>query len=235
MNEDDEHALIALRREQTVLLSRLHDLEEQHRLHEKLGYSRYYLDMQLQALRGELALCQYRLHHLERSLREAQKPRRARTRLEALGKAEEARRYFLPVMGAFIVSLLALTSAGLLWLQRYYQQPTPVVPTSTARPAAVAPTPTATAVLLVPTPQVVANVYAVSQTEGLNIRRNPGTTAPILGILTTGTVVELAGDQEGADGQLWYRVKDTGWVAAEHLKVFTTRAEAEEAARNLRR
>jgi hypothetical protein len=45
--------------------------------------------------------------------------------------------------------------------------------------------------------------------------------------------VELAGDQEGADGKLWYHTKDGGWVAAELLQVFTTRAEAEAAAAQL--
>lgn len=234
MNEDDEHALVALRREQSLLQSRLHSLEEQRRLHEKLGYSRYYLDMQLQALRGELALCQYRLRRLERSLRETHSPTTNRAKIEPVTKAEEASRYFLPVTGAFVVSLLAVTSAGLLWFQTYWPTPIPIPPTATARPAAAAPTPTAAPVLAVPTPQVIANVFAVNQTEGLNVRRDPGTNAPVLGILAKGSVVELAGDQEGADGNLWYGIKDGGWVAAEHLQIFTTRAEAEEAGKKLR-
>ncbi|MCL5109815.1 MAG: SH3 domain-containing protein [Chloroflexi bacterium] len=233
MNEDDEHALASLRREQSALQTRLRSLEEQKRLHERLGYSRYYLDMQLRALRGELALCQYRLHHLERTLSQAAKPRAAH-KSTPLPRAEEAGRYFLPAMGAFLVSLLALFSAGLLFYQRYWPQPTPVPPTPTVQAALVAPAPTPTP-LLVATPQVISVVYAVNQTDGLNVRRTPGTGAPVLRILTKGAVVELAGDQQDADGKLWYRTQDGGWLAAELVQVYNTRAEAEEAAGALQR
>jgi hypothetical protein len=228
LNEDDEHALASLRRDQAALQTRLRGLEEQRRLHEKLGYSRYYLDMQLGALRGELALCQYRLQHLERSLSQAAKQRSAQ-KSASVPRTEEAGRYFLPAMGAFLVSLLALFSAGLLLYQRYGPQPTPVPPTATSRPAVVAPSPTPTP-LLVATPQVISVIYAVNQTDGLNVRSVAGTTAPVLRILKKGAIVELAGDQQDADGRLWYHTKDGGWLAAELVQVYNTRADAEQAA-----
>ncbi|MHB1132737.1 MAG: SH3 domain-containing protein [Chloroflexota bacterium] len=230
INEDDAHALAALRRDQGVLQTRLQDLEEQRRLHERLSYSRYYLDMQLHAVRGELSLCQYRLRHLERSISQAAKARPSRRSVEGHLRAEEAGRHFGPAMGAFVVSILALVAAGLLYSQRVAPPPlTPLptsaasvlmLPTSTPSPT---PTPVATAV-------VITTVFAVNQTDGLNVRRGAGTGEPVLRILKRGDIVELAGDQEDSGGRLWYHLKDAGWLAAEHLQIYPSRAEAEAAA-----
>ena len=79
-------------------------------------------------------------------------------------------------MGAFVVSILALVAAGLLFAQRF--SPPAVTPSPTAGRASVV-TPTATpqpTATIVPTPTPPATVFAVNQTDGLNVRRDAGTT-----------------------------------------------------------
>lgn len=231
MSVDVEQGLASLRREQATLRERLRSLEEQRRLHEKLGYSRYYLDMQLQALRGELALCEYHLRRLERGGAAQPRGRRGGQRVEVPVHSEITGRYLLPVIGAFIISMLALSAAGLFWYQRFGQRPTG----ATATPmATVQPTATVSAPVVLPTPTAITLVYAVVTTDGLNVRQSGGASAPVLAVLTRGSVVELAGDQVDADGRLWYRVEAGGWVAAEHVQVFASKEEAETFARGLR-
>ncbi len=231
MSDDLERALASLRREQASLLARIKSLEDQRRLHEKLGYSRYYIDMQLQALRGELALCQFHLRSLEGGAGVAARLRRRGRRAEAPAQNEVSSRYLLPVIGAFIVSVLALSAAVLLWYQRVGLAGATPTPTAVVT---AAPTATVAATVVVPSPTAITLVYAVVTSDAVNVRRAAGTEAPVLGILAKGTVVQLAGDQMDAGGKLWYRIQDSGWIAAELVQVFATKPEAEEYARGLR-
>ncbi len=231
MSDDLERALASLRQEHASLQARIKGLEEQRRLHEKLGYSRYYLDMQLEALRSELALCQFHLRNLEGGGGVAARLRRRGRRAEVTGQDEVSARYLLPVIGAFIVSVLALSAAGLLWYQRVASTPsTPTPPPIVA----ASPTPTAAATVPLPSPTTITLVYAVVTSDAVNVRRAAGTEAPVLGILAKGAVVQLGGDQMDAGGRLWYRIQDGGWIAAELVRIFATKAEAEEFARGLR-
>jgi hypothetical protein len=232
MSANAEMALAALQEEQTTLQKRIQTLEEERRLFEKLGYSHYYLDMQLRELRAELALCQVRIRHLGRSANQPFTIRRI-ARQAPDGQQDDMRRYFAPVLSAFLVSLLALGAAGLLWYQRFAPQaaPTPTVPAIIV--ATPQPTPTVMVPVVPPSPQV-AEAYAAVTTEGLNVRRDAGTGAPVLGILSRGAVVVLSGDQEDVEGSLWYRLNTGGWVMAEYLRVFPSKEEAEVAAEELR-
>ncbi|MHB1004306.1 MAG: SH3 domain-containing protein [Chloroflexota bacterium] len=223
MSDDRQLALASLRHEQGKLRERVKGLEDQRRLHEKLGYSRYYLDMQLEALKGELAVCDYRVLIIEKGAPVQGRGRR-RQRPEAIVENEVSSRYLLPVVGAFIISILALSAAGLLWFQRVGQQ------TPTATPTAivvVSPIPTQEPPIVVSTPTTVTLVYAVVTTDGLNVRKSGSASAPVVVILPRGKVVKLTGDQVDADGRQWYRLDDGGWVATEHVKIFNSQEEAD--------
>ena len=45
----------------------------------------------------------------------------------------------------------------------------------------------------------------------------------MLRILKRGAVVELTGDQADADGKVWYRLKEGGWVVSDFFKLYSTR------------
>lgn len=233
MSEDQQQALASLRHDHAVLEGRIKELEDQRRLFEKLGYSRYYLDMQLEALKGELALCEVRLRLVEKGIQASTRAARRQVRAEAQAQPEVTTRNLLPVIGAFVISVLALSAAGLLWFQRFGQQaPTPT-PTTIAVLAMASPTPSPTPAP--PTPTPVTSVFAVVKTDGLNVRRSAGTNGAVIQILPKGRLVQLAGDQVDADGRQWYRVLDSGWIAAEHTQIFATKEQAEEYARSLGR
>lgn len=233
MNEDQLQALASLRREQSTLISRIKGLEEQRRLFEKLGYSRYYLDMQLEALKAELMVCEYRLRLVEKGIQASSRAARRQARPEAQVQPEVTTRNLLPVIGAFVISILAISAAGLLWFQRIGQQAPAVTPTPAAIVAVASPTPSPTPAL--PTPTPVTSVYAVVKTDGLNVRKSAGTSGAVMIILTRGRVVQLAGDEVDADGRHWYRIADSGWVAGEHVQIFPTKEQADEFAGTLTR
>lgn len=225
MAEDQQQALASLKHDQATLQGRINGLEDQRRLFEKLGHSRYYLDMQLEALKGELALCEFRLRLVEKGIQASSRAARQQARAEQHAQPEVTTRYLLPVIGAFIVSMLALGAAGLLWFQRF-EEPV-ATPTATPVPVVVA-TVTPTATVSLPTPTPVRSVYAVVKTDGLNVRRDAGVDAPVLGIIGKGEVVQLDGDKEDDEGRRWYRILESGWVLGEHVQIFPTKEEAEQ-------
>ncbi|MHB1414274.1 MAG: SH3 domain-containing protein [Chloroflexota bacterium] len=228
MNEEDEHALESLRRQQVDLEEQIASLDDQRRLFEKLGYSRYYLDMQLRALRAELTLCKYHIRRIEKAAKSPAKAKKVTP--QTIVEEEAAGRYLLPVVGAFVVSVLALGAAAILWYGRLDQaQPTPVPPAPTAIVSMASPTPT----VAVPTPTVLSEVYAVVKTEGLNVRQEPTTDVEVLRVLAKGDVIVLTEDQQDSEGRLWYQVKEGGWIAVENVSVFGTKEEAEQAAKDL--
>jgi hypothetical protein len=226
MGEDQQQALSSLRHEQSTLQGRVKGLEEQRRLFEKLGYSRYYLDMQLEALKGDLAVCEFRLRLVEKGIQASSRAARRQARAEAQPQAEVTTRNLLPVIGAFVVSILALSAAGLLWVQRFGEQTSAATPTPAAIVMVATSTPSPTPVL--PTPTPVTSVFAVVKTDGLNVRKEAGSSGAVMVILTKGRVVQLAGDQVDADGVQWYRIADSGWIAGEHVQIFPTKEQAEE-------
>jgi len=235
MGEDDEQALASLRQELKSLQEQIKTYDEQRRLFEKLGYSRYYLDMQLRGLQTDLGVCRYRLRQLEQKMSAAARARPRLRRSQPTIVDEISTRHLLPVTGAFIISVLALSAAGLLWYQRFGPPPRPT-PVPTAMVLAASPqTPSPTPTLAVASPTPTTLVNAVVQTEALNVRMTPGTSAAVLGILARGTIIQLADDQADAEGKVWYHIKDGGWVSAEHVKIYGTRQEAEDAAQELLR
>lgn len=231
MSVDAEAAIAALLQEQSELQQRIRTLEEERRLFEKLGYSYYYLDMQLRELRSELTLCQYRIRQLGRQSAGLKGGAGGAVAPAASPVQDESRRHLVPVLTAFVVSVLALCAVGLLWLQRFTADD---LQPSTTPVAAVSLTPTATATRspAAPTPDPV--VYAVVDTDGLNVRSEASTSAPVLAILRRGEVVILAADAVDDTGQRWYGIESGGWVAGDHVEIYPTREEAEEAAQSLR-
>jgi hypothetical protein len=87
-------------------------------------------------------------------------------------------------------------------------------PAPVSVPSSPAPSPT-------PAPPRYARVTNTG-TLGLNIRREPGTSAPSVAAIAEGATVRLVGPEEqGTDGRVWLQVEDTrgnqGWVPAEFL------------------
>lgn len=66
-----------------------------------------------------------------------------------------------------------------------------------------------------------AGASVVVDADRLNLRSAPGTEAAVIGILTAGTPLTVAGGPEPASGYAWYRVETgdgmTGWVIGEAL------------------
>lgn len=228
LSEDDQAALALLRQELADTQAQIKSFEEERRLFDRLGYSPYYLDVQLRALRNDLALCQYRIRLIERPPSRFRVRRRAPVVDDESTPEPSSPGYLIPVLGAFVVSVLAVAAAGLLWWERIGQD-TALVPSPTV-PAMAAPTVTPT---IGPSPTLVRLAHAVVVTDGLNVRAEAGTQAPVLRVLKVGEIVLLADDEEDADGLHWFRLEDGGWIAAEHVQIYRTRQEAEEAARQL--
>lgn len=79
-----------------------------------------------------------------------------------------------------------------------------------------------TTLLMEPTPPSRTPVYTVAAVgeRGLNVRATPSTSAPIVGSLQEGQVVEVVGEPRDGDDRRWLQIKTdavTGWVIAEAI------------------
>ena len=151
------------------------------------------------------------------------------------------------IISAVVISLLLFTLAALAMLNvarptlgRSGAVPTasppPLLPFTIASPspspvAAARPSPSPPPTALSappsssPSPTPVPSRYArVNNTGalGLNIRREPATSAPSIAAVAEGATVRLVGpEQPGADGRVWLQVEDArgnqGWVPTDFL------------------
>lgn len=79
-----------------------------------------------------------------------------------------------------------------------------------------------TSLLLEPPPPPRIPVYTVAAVgeRGLNVRESPSVTAPVVGSLREGQVVQVAAGPREGDGRQWLQVRTdvvTGWVVAEAI------------------
>ena len=153
------------------------------------------------------------------------------------------------IISAVVISLLLFTLAALAMLNVARPtlgrsstvataSPPPLLPFTIASPspspsptAAARPSPSPPPALVSeppspsPSPTAVLARYARvnnTGTLGLNIRREPATSAPSVAAVAEGGTVRLVGpEQRGADGRVWLQVEDArgnqGWVPAEFL------------------
>ena len=66
-------------------------------------------------------------------------------------------------------------------------------------------------------------VYKVIASSGLNLRKEPATSAPIILLMKEGAYARLVAEEvRESDGYHWYNVKygdETGWAASEYLEL----------------
>ncbi len=259
----DQQAFETLTAEQQNLREQISKLKEQRQLFERLGYSRYYLDMQLHALRSDLAVCEFRLQSLQATAEPSTLPG-SEQRAAASRHSELFNRQHWPVVVALVVSVLALFAAVYLVWDRISGEPVVLTlavantpgPTATSQVAistavvatAASPDLSSTAVSTAappaattaapspppaPTPQATARAFAVTTVDGLNVRAQGSADAPVLEVLSLGTVVEMSNDTVEQGGRTWRRTAGSGWLAADMIRVFPSKAEAESFAAQL--
>ena len=149
-------------------------------------------------------------------------------------------RTILVLVGVLILIVLVgflLFRFGMSFFEAGRPDPS-TLPTSTAGPVVVPPTlaaggspvagaspspGTVIAPAASPSPAASGVRMRIANTEGqgANMRQRPSTTAPVLRTLPDGTVVEVIGNEQNAEGRNWRNVRDpggaTGWVASELL------------------
>ena len=139
----------------------------------------------------------------------------------------------LGVAGAAAVMLFAGLTFAVLTMMRP-GEPRPSA-TPTAAPVAVSPvakdvselfaTSTPTLPALPPTPTLLPPLnrqqIANTQGEGVNLRRDPGSTGELIKIIPEGTLVEVIGEPSDIGGTRWVNVRDplgdSGWIASSFL------------------
>jgi hypothetical protein len=150
-------------------------------------------------------------------------------------------RTILVLVGVLILIVLVgflLFRFGMSFFEAGRPDPS-TLPTSTAGPVVVPSVPSAASPVTLPSPSPGAGTViapgpspspaasgvrmkvANTEGQGANMRQRPSTTAPVLRTLPDGTVVEVIGNEQNAEGRNWRNVRDpggaTGWIASELL------------------
>jgi hypothetical protein len=129
------------------------------------------------------------------------------------------------------LALAVLVVVGVSWLAAPYRTDRRVSPSDirvaqAPVPPVVAtmvPTPIPPPALVTPEPAPVAEKVKVALTNGLgvNMRLKAGERAQRIKTLPEGTVLEVVGADQSADGMVWRQVKDaagaTGWVSSKFV------------------
>jgi hypothetical protein len=128
------------------------------------------------------------------------------------------------VLGVIVVGY-ALFRAAVAFLDNGRPEPSlPPAPVVTASPAPPLGSPQVIAPgSPSPSPAASRGRLKVTNTEGqgANLRQRPSTTAPVVGSVAEGTILDLVGTDQQAEGRTWSNVRQpggpTGWIAAELL------------------
>jgi hypothetical protein len=124
--------------------------------------------------------------------------------------------------------LAVIVVVGTTWLaqpRRAAQRPAQAAPAAQAvAEPAVAPTPIPQPVVQAPPPPERVRV-AGTNGAGVNLRARAGERGPRIKTLPEGTVLEVAGADEQADGMLWRNVREPGGQAGWVVARFVARAD----------
>jgi hypothetical protein len=143
----------------------------------------------------------------------------------------------LAILAAALVGVVAL-GYGLFRLGVAYfetgrpdpgQDPGPILAASPTRPSASPVSVASPPVVIQPSPSPAppgaggARVrVAKTDGQGANMRERPSTSAPVVKVLPDGSVLDVVGPDQQAEGRAWRNVRDpdgaSGWVAAELLE-----------------
>jgi uncharacterized protein YgiM (DUF1202 family) len=97
--------------------------------------------------------------------------------------------------------------------------------TVAASPSAIASATVALSPTALPTPEPERVVVDGGGSQGVNLRREPGTDAPVVKSVRDGTEVVVIGADRQTDGRIWRNVQDgdtTGWIVSTALRALPT-------------
>ena len=140
----------------------------------------------------------------------------------------------IPVLAAVLLGAVALGYGlfrfGMSYLEGGRPDPASAPPPIVAAsPVPASPSPAALGSPVVIGPAASPSPVAIGRArvantdgQGANMRQRPTTTAPVVRSIPDGTVVEIIGADQQAEGRTWRNVRDpaegaSGWIAAEFL------------------